>query len=154
MQGLRSGPEVLATKFRTTVVSLREKLAATSLYALFMRLENQAPNVEGRLPQRLQNCMALRISKGNTSDHTLTLSLEGSVMGPWVAVLETACEEALSNGDQLTLDLGSVSFIDSAGIAVLRTYIDRAIKLVNCSRFTSMQLQGNSEAMHDGPRPK
>jgi ABC-type transporter Mla MlaB component len=98
--------------------------------------------------------MALRISKGKTSDHTLTLRLEGSVVGPWVEVLQTACEEALSNGDQLTLDLGRVSFIDSAGVVVLRTYIDRAIKLVNCSRFTSMQLGGNTDAMPDGPGPK
>jgi ABC-type transporter Mla MlaB component len=110
--------------------------------------------LEGRLPLRIRNYMALRISKGNTSDHTLTLSLEGSVMGPWVGVLQTACEEALSNGGQLTLDLGRVCFIDSAGIAVLRTYMDRAIKLVNCSRFTSMQLQGNTDAMHDRSRPK
>jgi ABC-type transporter Mla MlaB component len=119
-----------------------------------VRLETQREIWRGDCLNRVQNYMALRISKGNTSDHTLTLSLEGSVMGPWVAVLQTACEEALSNGDQLTLDLGRVSFIDSAGIVVLRTYMDRAIELVNCSRFTSMQLQGNADAMHDGPGPK
>jgi ABC-type transporter Mla MlaB component len=91
--------------------------------------------------------MALRISAGTSSDHRVTLSLEGSVMGPWVAVLQAACEEALSQGDQLTLDLGGVSFIDPAGIVVLRTLMGHAIKLVNCSPFTSMQLNGNAGAM-------
>jgi ABC-type transporter Mla MlaB component len=73
------------------------------------------------------NQMALRIAAETSSDHRVTLSLEGSVMGPSVAVLQTACEEVLSQSDQLTLDLGGISFIDPAGVVLLRTLLGQAI---------------------------
>lgn len=87
--------------------------------------------------------MALRISARSSSNHRVSLSLEGSVMGRWVAVLQTVCDEGLSKGDQITLDLGGVSFIDPAGIVVLRKLMGNGIRLVNCSPFTSMQLDGD-----------
>ena len=68
-------------------------------------------------------------------------------MGPWVAVLQTICDEALSQCDQITLDLGGVSFIDPAGIVVLRNLLGNGIRLVNCSPFTSMQLDGDIGGM-------
>jgi anti-anti-sigma regulatory factor len=77
----------------------------------------------------------------------VSLSLEGSVVGPWVAVLQTVCDEVLSKGGLLTLDLGGVSFIDSAGVLVLRNLMSTGIRLVNCSPFTSMQLDGDAGAM-------
>jgi anti-anti-sigma regulatory factor len=91
--------------------------------------------------------MALRISAGTSSDHKVSLCLEGSVMGPWVAVLQTACDEARSNGDQVILDLSGVSFIDPAGVVVLRNLKSNGIRLVNCSPFTSMQLNGDAGVM-------
>ena len=96
--------------------------------------------------------MALRILPGTLSDHMTTLLLEGSVTGPWVAVLDAACKEALSNVNHVTLDLGGVSYLDFDGIAVLRKLMDHAVSLVNCSPFTSMQLRGDTDGWPDNPK--
>jgi anti-anti-sigma regulatory factor len=71
---------------------------------------------------------------------TQTLFLEGRLIGPWVEELERACEHALALSPSVTLDLGSVSFVDRDGAALLRALAGRHADLTNCSPFVAAQL--------------
>jgi len=80
------------------------------------------------------------VARGN-GDRTTTLFLEGKLVGPWVEELRRSCEQALGTTVELTLDLGTVSFIDRAGIELLRSLADRHARLNNCSPFVAEQLR-------------
>ena len=80
------------------------------------------------------------VSRGN-GDGTTTLVLEGRLVGPWVEEVRRSCEQALSTTVELTLDLGTVSFIDRPGIELLRSLADRHTRLNNCSPFVAEQLR-------------
>jgi anti-anti-sigma factor len=84
----------------------------------------------------------LRISTFQVSSQTVTLLVEGEVKGRWVAELGRACEESLSSGVSLILDLTDVSFIDSDGIDLLRALRNRHVVLVNSTSFIAEQLGG------------
>ena len=83
----------------------------------------------------------LRISIVESSGHAVTLRVEGEVKGRWVEELGRTCEEPLSRGVQLILDLADVSFIDSDGIALFRILADRRVDFVNPSSFISGQIE-------------
>lgn len=72
---------------------------------------------------------------------TATLILEGRLIGPWVEELRRSCEQTSSSSDELTLDLGGVSFVDRSGLELLRSLADRRARLNNCSPFVAEQLR-------------
>ena len=85
-----------------------------------------------------------------SSDGTWVLQLEGQVAGPWVAALRRACTENLKNSDysRLVLDLGGVSFIDAAGVALFRELAALRVAVTNGSIYVAEQLKeaGNGNA--------
>ena len=83
----------------------------------------------------------LRISVVRSSSQAVTLQIEGDVKGRWVEELRRSCEEALSRGTQLTLDLAGVSFIDLEGIALFRALLNRRVALTRPSSFAAEQLK-------------
>jgi hypothetical protein len=84
----------------------------------------------------------LRISVVKAPDEAITLRLEGQVRGPWVEALRTSCEQLLTSGSELTLDLAEVSFIDLDGVALCRRLRDREVAFLHCSPFVAEQLGG------------
>ena len=54
----------------------------------------------------------LKISQAGKANHSVTLKLEGRVVGPWVGELRQVCETHLSEGRALNLDLADVTFAD------------------------------------------
>lgn len=80
------------------------------------------------------------VSLGNGHGAT-TLVLEGRLVGPWVEELRRSCDKALAATDRLTLDLGTVTFVDREGIELLRSLADRQAQLTNCSPFVAEQLR-------------
>jgi len=64
--------------------------------------------------------MELRITEYAGSDSGAILRLEGRVVAAWPALLEHACSELLKTRDEVSLDLVGVSFVDQAGVEVLR----------------------------------
>jgi ABC-type transporter Mla MlaB component len=84
----------------------------------------------------------LRISVVRAPDAAITLRLEGQVRGPWVEALRTSCEQLLTSGTELALDLAEVSFIDLDGVALCRRLRDREVAFLHCSPFVAEQLRG------------
>jgi outer membrane protein len=62
----------------------------------------------------------------------LTLTVEGKISGPWVTALEQSWQELCNSakGEQLSVNLCGVSFIDAAGKALLKQIHHQGGKLV------------------------
>jgi ABC-type transporter Mla MlaB component len=73
------------------------------------------------------------------------LKLEGKLLGPWVIELSRACEELGVPPNALCLNLTEVSFIDSAGLELLRDLIRQGATISGCSGFIE-ELLNESEA--------
>jgi len=83
----------------------------------------------------------LKISQTEKSNHSLTLKLEGSVVGPWVEELRQVCETLMTEGCSLKLDLADVAFADAGGVAALAGLRTRGVSLANGSAFLAEQLK-------------
>jgi len=86
----------------------------------------------------------LKISQTGTPNHSITLKLEGRVVGPWVAELRRICGPLLEEQSQLKLDLTDVSYVDGDGVATLTDFQSRGVKLDNCSPFVEEQIKSFS----------
>ena len=86
----------------------------------------------------------LKISQAGKANHSVTLKLEGSVVGPWVGELRQVCETLLTEGRALKLDLSDVTFADADGVAVLTGFKTRGITLKDCSPFVDEQLRSTA----------
>ena len=85
----------------------------------------------------------LKISEAGKSKHSVTLKLEGRVVGPWVGELLQVCETLLTEGLALKLDLTDVTFADADGVALLSNFQTRGMTLKNTSPFVEEQLRSN-----------
>ena len=83
----------------------------------------------------------LKISQTGTPNHSVTLKLEGRVVGPWVGELRRICEPLLAENRVLKLDLAEVSYVDAEGIAALNNFKSRGVKLKHCSPFVEQQIK-------------
>lgn len=83
----------------------------------------------------------LRIQLLDLQDGTATLQLAGRVAGPWVGELSRSCDRLLRVGGTLNIDLLEVTFVDRAGVELLRDLRGRQVALVNCSPFVAEQLK-------------
>ena len=69
------------------------------------------------------------------------LRVEGRLTGPWVAELQQSCDvNALSDGIELDLDIGDLSFVDVAGIELLKSLRGRGVNLLRVSPLVAGQL--------------
>ena len=88
----------------------------------------------------------LRISRDPEDAPSATLRLEGRVTGPWVVELRRVCTEALANNargeNHLVIDLAGVSFLDAAGVTLLRELTEQDVLFTNGSAFIAEQLKG------------
>jgi anti-anti-sigma regulatory factor len=75
----------------------------------------------------------LRISLVHQPDASLILKLEGKLLGPWMEELSRACEAQTS----VRLDLAAVTFVDIAGIELLRELIHRGVRITTCSGYVA-----------------
>jgi len=88
----------------------------------------------------------LKITSVASAELETTLQLDGSVAGEWTELLRELAEAELAKGTRLTLDLKNVSFIDCAGIAVLKRLIRRGVNTVNPPLFVVEQIRKCSDA--------
>lgn len=93
----------------------------------------------------------LRISETNAPAGIVRLLLEGQVSNHWVEITREVCEQALSQGGQLILDLAGVTFADRAGVALLQELQRRQVKLMNGSPFLREQLKDTASVEREEP---
>ena len=83
----------------------------------------------------------LKISESKPVKQTITLRLEGRVVGPWVSELQQICESLVTGRNKVALDLTEVSFADQSGVTLLCSLQTRGIKLLNLAPFVEEQLK-------------
>ena len=69
------------------------------------------------------------------------LKLEGELRGPWVEVLREAFRQRHQPSRPVRLDLSSVTYVDTAGVLLLRDLIHEGIEVASCSRFIAELLR-------------
>ena len=72
---------------------------------------------------------------------SVTLVLEGSLLGLWVQELLDACTPPPGLTRPTHLDLAGVTFVDAAGSRLLRNLITQGIEIAACSRFVAELLK-------------
>lgn len=75
----------------------------------------------------------LRIEKTGEDNGIVSLKLEGRLVAQWAVVVEEECLRVLRGQKRLILDFAGVTFIDRAGVAMLREVTNERVRLVNCS---------------------
>ena len=83
----------------------------------------------------------LKISQIGSANHSVTLRLEGRIVGPWVREARETCEKFLGEGRKVKLNLAEVSFVDQDGVKFLADLVSRGVKLGGCSLFVEEQLK-------------
>lgn len=83
----------------------------------------------------------LRITRVVAKESASTLKLEGKLSGPWVDELGRACSDY---DDGLQIDLQSVTFVDGAGVSLLRDLMQRGFRVSACSPLVAelLHLEG------------
>jgi len=91
----------------------------------------------------------LRITPTEKSN-SLGLRLEGRLEGPWVEVLRKTWADTLNRDGhrQVVVDLGSLSFADSDGRALLRNMHEEGVGLIKASAFLREILKSNGWILH------
>ncbi len=84
----------------------------------------------------------LKISTIAKDDKTVTLQVEGRIVGQWVQEVRRECEKGLAESSKVILDLSGVSFVNDQGIKVLKALEgEDTVLLVGCSLFLSALLE-------------
>jgi hypothetical protein len=86
----------------------------------------------------------LKITPVGPVNHSVTLLLEGRLVGPWVEELRRACEPALAGGRALNLHLADVEFAEPSGIAALIDLRSRGATFLDVPPFVAQQLKAAS----------
>lgn len=73
----------------------------------------------------------LRITETDVTVDGTKLRLDGKLV----------CEPMLAKSEQIQVDCGGISSIDSEGIALMRMLQAKFVTLVNCSPFIKLQLE-------------
>jgi anti-anti-sigma regulatory factor len=77
----------------------------------------------------------LRITRLSHKGCGLTIKLEGEILGAWVSTVRNACARPSRPSNPLCLDLAAVSYVDAAGVQVLRDLLAEGAEIAACSNF-------------------
>jgi hypothetical protein len=81
----------------------------------------------------------LKITRLHQKGRVLMLKLEGELLGPWVGSVRDAC--AVLGRRHLRLDLAAVTYVDTAGVQLLRDLVAKGAEIAACSSFVGELLQ-------------
>jgi hypothetical protein len=79
----------------------------------------------------------LRITRVPGAGVRPALKLEGKLLGPWVDALRDASAAA---GGAAGLDLSAVSYVDAAGVRLLKELLARGAEVVACNGLVAQLL--------------
>lgn len=78
----------------------------------------------------------LRITPAVAGQTPAVVKLEGKLLAPWVEELREACGRR-DAGQALELDLTDVTYVDAAGIELLKQLLRQAVTFRGCSPFVA-----------------
>ena len=67
----------------------------------------------------------LKVTQVAQDNQSVTLKVEGRIVGPWVNELRQECGKCLARRSKIILDLSGVSFADDQGIKTLKAMIEQ-----------------------------
>jgi anti-anti-sigma regulatory factor len=79
----------------------------------------------------------LKITRVERPDSALTFKLEGRLLEPWVAEVRDVCTSRDGRAGRTSLDLSGVTFVDQAGVRLLRDLVHRGIGISAMSGFVA-----------------
>jgi len=83
----------------------------------------------------------LRISSEDETGLVVRLKAEGTIKGDWVPLLEAECLCHLGSGRIVELDVSGVGFLDREGAAMVRSLVDKGVRLVGASALVEALLR-------------
>ena len=86
----------------------------------------------------------LRLTRIVDIHSTLTLRLEGKLLGPWVEEVRQACVSGAVSSTRTSLDLSALTFVDAAGERLLRDLIDQGLEVAACSSYIAELLRSSA----------
>jgi ABC-type transporter Mla MlaB component len=87
----------------------------------------------------------LKITPQPDASHGVLLRVEGSLSGPWVTELATACRQILDDRGRVALDLSALVYVDRAGAELLeKLQGNRRLELRSVSAFVAEMLKGGA----------
>jgi anti-anti-sigma regulatory factor len=95
----------------------------------------------------------LRIVEEDATNNSMRLRLDGRLVGQWVGLLRSSCEQAFHNDGRLVLDLAGVSFADHEGVQLLQQLEQLQVTIINCSPFLREQLKQPTNGLTSGEPP-
>ena len=84
----------------------------------------------------------LRITLIHQDNETVTLGLDGNLVGAFVSTLRNECLD-YKNKKNMTviLDFSEVYYIDPNGVRILESIYDEKLRIVNCPMFIEKLLE-------------
>jgi ABC-type transporter Mla MlaB component len=83
----------------------------------------------------------LRIIRIGGGDSVITLKLEGTLRLAWIGEVRNAVAQTRAQASRTCLDLSALSFVDAAGLELLRDLIRDGIEIAACSSYVAELLQ-------------
>ena len=83
----------------------------------------------------------LKITRLVPRGRGLTIKLEGELLEPWVGSVRGACAVRGQRPRTLRLDLAAVTYVDAAGVQLLRDLMAEGVELTACSSFVGELLR-------------
>jgi hypothetical protein len=77
----------------------------------------------------------LKITRLFPRERGLTIKLEGELLEPWVSSVRDACAVRGRRPRHLRPDLAAVTYVDAAGIQLLRDLVAQGAEITACSSF-------------------
>jgi hypothetical protein len=74
-----------------------------------------------------------------------TVKLEGKLLGPWVDEVRQACAANTGPVGRTCLDLSALTFVDAAGVELLRELMRQGIEIGACSNYVAQLLRASAE---------
>jgi anti-anti-sigma regulatory factor len=86
---------------------------------------------------RFEEAGVLRITRLSPKGPGLTIKLEGELLEPWVGSVRDACavRDRRPRRLRLRLDLAAVTYVDAAGVQLLRDLMAEGVEIAACSSF-------------------
>ena len=83
----------------------------------------------------------LKITRLSRKGRGLTIKLEGEILGPWGESVRAACAIRGRRPRPRRLDLAAITYVDAAGVELLRDLMAEGVEIAACSSFVRELLQ-------------